>query len=115
MSNQYPVVEFESSEWGAAVRVENPSTESLMDLCDEVGAPVPFSCRGASCSTCRIEVLDGGDLLETPNDFEQELRDSFKSPDYIRFACQVALKELPQGSQSGSTRVRIQALGSIED
>lgn len=115
MIKQYPAVEFEASKWGGAIRMDKPLSESLMDLCDDVGAPVPFSCRGASCSTCRIEVLDGGDLLESPNSFEQELIDSFKTPRGIRFACQVALKEVPSGSQNGSPRVRIKALGAIED
>lgn len=116
MTNQkHPAVEFEASEWGDAVRVDQPSIESLMDLCDEIGAPVPFSCRGASCSTCRIEVLEGQEWLEAPNAFERELIDSFKTPASTRFACQVALKELVPSGDNPPPRVRIRALGAIED
>ncbi len=113
MQHPYPAVEFESSEWGSELRVESPTTENLMDLCDETGAPVPFSCRGASCSTCRIEVLEGLELLNPPNSFEQELIDSFKTPSHIRFACQLVLR--PQAAEETSPpRVRIKALGAID-
>jgi ferredoxin len=73
MDPRYAEVAFENSEWGSAMTIAVPQASSLMDLCDAEGAPVPFSCRGASCSTCRIEVLEGRELLEEPNALEAEL------------------------------------------
>jgi hypothetical protein len=45
----------------------------LLDVCDDVRAPVAFSCRGASCGTCRVEVVAGADLLAPPARGELEV------------------------------------------
>lgn len=74
----------------------------LVDLCDEKSAPVPFSCRSASCGTCRVAVLAGAELLEPPRDDELEVLDVFgDDPGATRLACQARLKAGP-----GLVRVR---------
>lgn len=84
-----PRVTFEP---GALV-VEAPPGARLLDLCDENAAPVPFSCRSASCGTCRIDVLEGADLLEPPRDEELDVLDIFgDDPSRRRLACQVRCK-----------------------
>jgi 2Fe-2S ferredoxin len=83
-----PLVVFESHGTGR-VEVDAPNGARLVDLCDERGAPVPFSCRGASCGTCRIDVLEGAHLLEAPRDEELDLLDIFgDDPARRRLACQ---------------------------
>src|ERR1700734_3961365 len=85
------LVVFESSET-APVEVEAPVGARLIDLCDERNAPVPFSCRSASCGTCRIDVLEGGELLEPPRDEELDVLDIFgDDPARPRLACQARL------------------------
>ena len=54
-----PLVVFESTE-APTVEVDAPEGARVIDLCDERNAPVPFSCRSASCGTCRVDVLGGG-------------------------------------------------------
>src|SRR5579859_4210524 len=84
-------VVFESARW-PAVTVDAAAGERLVDVCDEAHAPVPFSCRSASCGTCRIEVLEGADLLEPPRDDELEILDLFgDDPRRWRLACQARL------------------------
>jgi ferredoxin len=63
-----------------------------VDLCDEVRAPVELSCRGASCGTCRVEVIEGAALLDPPGAGEQEtlLRIAARPGD--RLACQSHVK-----------------------
>jgi 2Fe-2S ferredoxin len=74
----------------------------LVDLCDEQGAPVPFSCRSASCGTCRIHVLEGAHLLEAPRDEELDVLDIFgDDPAKRRLACQARLR-----GGAGFVRVR---------
>lgn len=97
-----PVVVFESPEGLPTVEVDAPEGGRLVDLCDEGGAAVPFSCRSASCGTCRIEVLEGADLLDPPADDEVELLDLFgDDPARCRLACQARLRRGP-----GRLRVR---------
>jgi 2Fe-2S ferredoxin len=69
--------------------VDAPAGAALIDLCDESNAGIPFSCRSASCGTCRIEVLEGAELLEPPRDEELDVLDIFgDDPKKRRLACQ---------------------------
>jgi len=54
-----PTVTFESSDGALTKTVAAPDGGSLADLCDDHEAPIPFSCRSASCATCHIEILEG--------------------------------------------------------
>jgi ferredoxin len=89
-----PRVTFESQQTGAdVVAVEAPPGARLVDLCDENAAPIPFSCRSASCGTCRIDVLEGADLLEPPRDEELDVLDIFgDDPSRRRLACQARVR-----------------------
>jgi 2Fe-2S ferredoxin len=99
-------VEFESTSGEGAprvVRVESPEGGALIDMCDESSAPVPFSCRSASCGTCRVEVLEGAALLEPAKPAEIEVLHVFgDDPDSVRLACQTRVK-------AGAGVVRIRA------
>ena len=90
---------------GHAVRFATSGVTSLADLCDAHAAPVEFSCRAASCSTCRVQVVVGAELLEPPGAMEQELLHALGDPSQIRFCCTA---ELRRGSQG---ELRLQALG----
>jgi ferredoxin len=85
----------------AAVAADVPEGGRLVDLCDECAAPVPFSCRSASCGTCRIDVIEGMDWLDPPGDDELEVLDLFgDDPARRRLACQVRVR-------AGTGRVRV--------
>lgn len=87
---------------GAELEVDVPEGARLVDLCDERQACVPFSCRSASCGTCRIDVLEGSGLLDPPHDEELDILDIFgDSPDRRRLACQARVR-----SGAGKLRVR---------
>ena len=95
-----PTVVFEGKK--RRVLVEAPEGGALVDLIDESGAPVPFSCRSASCATCRIHVLEGAELFTEAEDEELAILDVFGvSPDEQRLACQAKLRPV-----SGKIRVR---------
>jgi ferredoxin len=74
---------------------------SLADLCDTSNAPVPFSCRSASCGTCRCEVLEGGALLSKADDEELDVLDMLGAPKTHRLACCAKLV-----GTSGTLRLR---------
>ena len=88
---------------GRIVEIDAPAGAALVDLCDEHDAPIPFSCRTASCGTCRIHVLEGAEDLLPPAADELDLLDVFNhKPPGVRLTCQAKLKE-------GATRVHIKA------
>jgi 2Fe-2S ferredoxin len=89
----------------AGVEADAPEGARLLDLCDDGGAAVPFSCRSASCGTCRIDVLEGAHLLEAPRDEELDILDIFgDDPSHRRLACQA---RVAAGTpQDGRVRVR---------
>jgi ferredoxin len=97
------IVVFESPDRGvASVEADAPAGTRLVDLCDERDAPVPFSCRSASCGTCRVDVLEGAGLLEAPRDEELDVLDIFgDDPARRRLACQARVRDA-----DGRIRVR---------
>lgn len=96
-----PLLVFESTD-APTVEVDAPQGASLVDVCDERSARVPFSCRSASCGTCRIDVLEGINLLEGPRDEELDILDMFgDDPARRRLACQTRVRPGP-----GRVRVR---------
>ena len=99
-----PRIEFLGNEFGAGKVTESPGGAELVDVCDAVLAPIPFSCRSASCATCQIEVVEGMELLETPEDMERELLDVICAPPNHRLACQVRIK-------AGEGLIRVKAAG----
>jgi ferredoxin len=92
-------VEFLESPLGPALQTEGSGR--LLDLCDDAGAPVGFSCRSARCCTCRVEVLAGADLLEPPSEEERETLRLRGSLPRHRLACQAVVRPT-----SGALRVR---------
>ena len=88
---------------GRVVEIDAPEGAALIDLCDAHEAPIPLSCRSASCGTCRIHVLEGADDLLPPGEDELDLLDVFNlKPPHVRLACQARLAP-------GATRLRVKA------
>ena len=96
-----PTIVFVANSIGREKRVEAPEGGELVDFCDQVLAPVPFSCRSATCGTCQIEVLEGASLLEDPNAAERELLSVLRGSDRDRLCCQARVRPGP-----GLLRVR---------
>ena len=64
--------------------------ESIMDITDaNPEADVPYSCRSATCGTCRAEVIEGGKALAPADIDEIEVLEIFgDTPDRVRLCCQ---------------------------
>ena len=67
--------------------------EAIMDITDaNPRAEVPYSCRAATCGTCRVEVLEGREALSPADEIEIEVLEIFgDSPDRVRLCCQARL------------------------
>ncbi len=66
----------------------------LVDVTDEYPeSDVPFSCRAASCGTCRVEVIEGASALIPPTDDELDVLEIFGDDDHVRLCCQLVLKD----------------------
>lgn len=64
-----------------------------MDITDaHPQAEVPYSCRAASCGTCRVEVIEGSGALSQADEVELEVLDVFgDTPERVRLGCQARL------------------------
>ena len=72
--------------------VEVAPGTALVDVCDDhPDAEVPFSCRSASCGTCRCRVLEGMDALSKPEDDELDVLEVFGDGPDVRLCCQIEL------------------------
>lgn len=98
-------MEFVSNRPGASRVAEAPDGGALVDICDAVLAPVAFSCRAATCGTCKVEILEGQELLEPPGDAEREMLALLRARGHERLACQARVK-------AGPGRLRLRALGA---
>ena len=92
---EVPTLEFLANKIGRLKRIEAPEGGDLVDICDEFLAPIPFSCRSASCGTCHVEVLAGGELLEPPAPAELELLQLLGDAEKHRLACQARVRPGP--------------------
>ena len=90
-----PTIEFLGNGFGATKSVEAPEGGALVDICDEHFAPIPFSCRSASCGTCHVEVLSGAECFETAELAEEELLGLLGGRGVSRLACQAVVKAGP--------------------
>jgi ferredoxin len=97
-----PTLHFEGNLFGPDCQVDVAEGGRLVDVCDRVQAPVPFSCRAATCGTCRIEIVEGGELLEPREGAEAELLELLADPSNYRLACQAKIKR-----ENGVIRLRI--------
>lgn len=104
-SSSVPKIEFEGSSAGRAKTVDRPEGGDLLDICDDVLAPIPFSCRSASCATCEVKVLEGMEFFEPPNDDEADLLGILGKKDH-RIACQARIR-----GGAGFIRLRAVAVG----
>ena len=85
-----PTFSFDQNEHGSAVTADVEDGGPLIDICDALHAAVVFSCRSASCGTCRIDILEGAELLTPPGKDELEVLEIFTSSPSHRLACQAA-------------------------
>ena len=72
---------------------EVPENISILDAAELLGFPLNHDCGGnASCSTCRVEVMVGGEHLSEIDFEEQDLldREALTEP-YHRLSCQAKL------------------------
>ncbi|MEM7136541.1 MAG: 2Fe-2S iron-sulfur cluster-binding protein [Myxococcota bacterium] len=83
----------------AGFEVDAEAGEMIMDITDaNPEADIPYSCRSASCGTCRAEVIEGGDALVPADSDEIEVLEIFgDTPDRVRLCCQAQVA-------SGDTR-----------
>lgn len=82
-------IRFEPAGFEAEVE---PGTD-LVDVVDEhPDADVPFSCRSATCGTCRVEVVEGAAALAPPEEEELEVLALFGDPPEVRLCCQLRVE-----------------------
>jgi ferredoxin len=89
-----PKIVFEASRPERTKEATVTGGGELVDLADELLAAVPFSCRSATCGTCICQVLEGGNLLEEPNEDEAELLELMGSQGDARLCCQARYRDV---------------------
>ena len=91
------------------VQTEANIGEILFEELDKAGHSLPHGCLSGSCGACRIEVLEGADLLKDPSTIERDTVSSIKSS---------LAEKLGEGFLQGRTfrlscRARIEKAGDI--
>jgi ferredoxin len=88
-----------------------PVGERVLDACDELGAPILFSCRTASCGVCRVHVEQGAKCFTHPSADELETLSIFEASPDERLACQLVIE-----TGGGPIRLRaVEAVPKVDD
>lgn len=74
---------------GQACEVDYDDT--LVDATFRYDLPIRFRCERAVCTTCLVEVLEGGEHLSSPEDREVQTLKTIKMPSRYRLACQCSV------------------------
>ena len=82
----------------ANVEIEVAVGRRLVDVTDEhPETEVPYSCRSASCGTCRARVPVGIEAFAPPEDEELSVLDAFGDGPDTRLCCQLrVVREVPR-------------------
>jgi ferredoxin len=99
-----PTLTFEEDAQGPPVDVEGGAR--VLDVCDDIHAPIAFSCRAASCGVCRVEVLAGRELLEPARPDELEVLEIFAARPSERLACQAV-------TRAGTGRIHLRCVLAV--
>jgi len=83
-----PLVTFSKSNKSAKIRIDlktgdSPPRQSILELSEELGIGIEFSCRVGTCGICKVKLLSG--------DVEMEVQDSLDNEDKtsdVILACQ---------------------------
>ncbi|CCQ73590.1 adenylate/guanylate cyclase domain-containing protein [Magnetospira sp. QH-2] len=92
---------------GQAIPLLESEGDTLLRLSLAAGIPHQHACGGeARCSTCRVRVLEGADLLAPPTAAERKLAKSLAFPPEIRLACQCRPRVKGKGRVSVQRLIR---------
>lgn len=62
--------------------------DTLLDAGERAGVEMEAGCFNCSCGACVVEVVQGGDILQPPDDEELDVLDAWsRDPDRFRLAC----------------------------
>ncbi len=71
--------------------VECPAGTKLVDLAEQKGASINFSCKEGVCLTCLINVVSGMQNLNARTENETSTLEAFGAQPNQRLACQVVI------------------------
>lgn len=71
--------------------VECPAGTKLVDLAEQKGASINFSCKEGVCLTCLVKVVEGAQNLNARTENEKSTLEAFGATPDQRLACQVVI------------------------
>lgn len=79
--------------WPDDVTVEIHDDATLLDLAVEGGVDIAHLCGGrARCSTCRVRVIEGNEVLSPRTEAEATMAQRLDFPEEVRLACQTTAR-----------------------
>lgn len=77
-----------------SVSIEVEPGTTVLEAALDHHIPLYHTCGGnASCSTCRVRILEGAENLSAVEDAEAQVLDSFDLKPPFRLGCQAAVRE----------------------
>ena len=76
---------------GSSYEAEAKEGDSLVLVSGRGAYPISTGCSDGTCATCRVEVIEGGDLLTSPDELETNTKRENGVDDSLRLGCQSAV------------------------
>ena len=76
---------------------DGPVGQTVLLCAGNLGAPIASGCSDSSCSTCRIEVLEGDDVLGPQSAHELSTLKANQRPEHLRLACLATVTQVGGG------------------
>ena len=85
-------------------------TESaILDLCEDAGLKLPHGCRVGVCGSCRVQVIEGEELLTERTFVESDTLERHRDGEEIRLACRAKFRDVSEGAKTAKSLVLVQA------
>lgn len=75
------------------ITVEVPTGTNLMKVAQDNGASINFACGDGRCGVCICKVNKGMDLLNAPDETEQQTLDMIGADPNQRLACKLTVEK----------------------
>ncbi|MBT3583903.1 MAG: (2Fe-2S)-binding protein [Halobacteriovoraceae bacterium] len=74
---------------GEHAPVKLTAGKTLMESFDKEISPIRYGCEGGVCGTCLVNILEGADHVNAPDDEEKETLEELATTPQARLACRL--------------------------
>jgi ferredoxin len=96
-----------------AIDAKAGTESAILELCENAGLELPHGCRVGVCGSCRVQVVEGEELLSERSFLESDTLERHRDGAEIRLACRATLRDVSATAKTTKSLVLVQAPEAI--